>query len=269
MGGVGFDIGSFGNRRVAMGSPVFFVNEKIQTHERLIISGFDAHHIIKVLRFKAGDPITVSDGISSWGVGTIEVVDARNNVIYVKILEKDSIKDIEPAITLIQALPKGDKMDFILQKNTELGVCKFWPVHTERTVVELSGGKAERRRERWQTVVREASKQCGRVDIPEVSEPCNFDVALERARGCDLALIPWEKEKGLGLCEVLRAADKTNISSAAIIIGPEGGFSEDEIRRASDAGFLSVSLGTRILRTETAGIVLGSIIMYEFGGLGG
>ena len=248
--------------------PMFFIDEKFQVQGTTIISGEDARHIIKVLRYKPGDVLRISDGVHAEGSAIIEGIDHRNLIIKVRGLEKNNIVDIKPKITLLQGLPKGDKMDFILQKNTEIGVSEFLPVYTERTIVELCDDRMRRRGHRWGKILREAAKQCGRPDIPKVNPPVRFDRALENICDYDLAIIPWEREKAMDLRQLIKSADE-NVSKAAVFIGPEGGFCEEEIEKAVKAGFLPVSLGPRIMRTETAGVVINSVLMYELGDLGG
>lgn len=177
-------------------------------------------------------------------------------------------KKVIPKITLFQGLPKGDKIDFILQKNTEIGVTKFVPMITERTIVKLSSKKVKKRLKRWTKIVKEASKQCMRIDIPEVKQPISFNKAVSYFKNYDLVLIPWEQEKKVSVRKTIKNLDR-NITNIAVLIGPEGGFSVDEVEMAKRFGAVSVTLGPRILRTETAGIVISSLLLYEIGDLGG
>jgi len=175
-------------------------------------------------------------------------------------------------VTLYQGLPKGDKMDLVIQKSTELGVARIVPVICERTVVKLDEKKAETRLARWQRIAEEAAKQSRRTIIPAVSRQVTFDAALEEVSGTTLAVMPWEEESALGIKHVLtsysrrKARDKSDI---AVFIGPEGGFSAEEADMARSKGVLPVSLGPRIMRTETAGLAAITMIMYELGDLGG
>ena len=183
-------------------------------------------------------------------------------------MEKNKLKGIKPCITLLQGLPKGEKFDWILQKNTEIGVCKFIPIVTERPVINIAPSKVERRRERWEKIVAEAAKQCMRMDIPELGQVLTFDSGLKDINNHQLSIIPWEQEKGTSLKKILRDIDKS-ISRIAVFIGPEGGFSVDEVEKAKALGAVPVSLGPRILRTETAAMAVSSMIMYELGDMGG
>jgi 16S rRNA (uracil1498-N3)-methyltransferase len=249
--------------------PRFFISHEPELYETVVISGDDAHHIVRVLRLKEGDSLKLSDGKNTEIIVIIEDVDYKNLKIKARVIEKNKMEGVCPAITLFQGVPKGDRFDLIIQKNTEIGVSRFVPVITQRTVVELSGDKPGRRRERWQKIAREAAKQCLRLDIPEVSTPVDFEKSLEEIKFHQLAVVPWEEEKSASFRELLQNLSKKNISKIAVFIGPEGGFSQEEIEKAKMAGAFTVSLGPRILRTETAGIVVCSIIMYALGDLGG
>lgn len=248
--------------------PRVFLFQELEIDDHVSISGDDAHHIIRVLRCRPGDEIKISNGKNTESIGIIEDMNIKSLEIKLRILEKNTVKDIRPMITLLQGVPKGEKFNWILQKNTEIGVCKFIPVVTQRTVVALSPSKFERRRERWGKIVREAAKQCMRMDIPEIGQLTTFDLSLKEVKNHQITIIPWEQEKETSLKKVLKNLDKT-ISRIAVYIGPEGGFSKDEVEKAKKAGAVPVSLGPRILRTETAGMVVCSAIMYELGSLGG
>lgn len=243
---------------------MFFIEESIGDLEWVRITGEDAHHIMKVFRFGSGDTINVSDRRHNWCCAVIEDIDTKSNVVLARILSRDDITGVVPKITLMQGIPKGNKMDFVLQKNTEIGVSCFCPVITERTLVVLSDEKDQKRRSRWQRIARESAKQCVRPDIPKVLPYSNFHEVIDTAQEYDLALIPWEKERKRDLRSVFKDCGNA-VFDVAVLIGPEGGFSQKEIQEAVEAGFLSVSLGPRILRTETAGMVISSILMYEFG----
>jgi len=181
--------------------------------------------------------------------------------------------DTEPPIeiTLVQGLPKSDKMDFIVQKVTELGVKRIIPVITQRTIIRLGKEKAQVRRIRWQRIALEAAKQSGRAIIPEVREVIPFIQALNNLNGESLNLIPWEEETSTSLKEVLKHHTSHiphPVSQITVFIGPEGGFTPEEVRAAREKGALPVSLGPRLLRTETAGLVTLAMILYELGDMG-
>lgn len=248
--------------------PRFFVFQELIPNETIVITGEDARHIIKALRYKPGDFLKISDGENTDGTAVIEETNIKSSEIKIKVLEKNKVDNLNPAITLLQGLPKSDKFEAILQKNTEVGVKCFTPIITERTVAQPSAEKLSHRRKRWQKIVKEASKQCMRTDIPEVKPAISFEESLKEIKNHDLILIPWEEEDKTTLKSVLRGLDK-DIRSIAVYIGPEGGFSREEVKKAKEVGAISCTLGSNILRTETAGLVTNSAILYELGDLGG
>jgi len=236
----------------------------------ITITGEDVKHIRNVLRYKPGDMLLVSDG-EKYDYDVI-IEDIDKEAVYTKITDRRENRTEPPVdIILFQGLPKADKMEYIIQKCVELGVKRIVPVMTARTVVRISEPKdAKAKAQRWNRIALEAAKQCDRGFIPEVSEPVRFDKALEMARDCGLKLLPYEEETKGSLKEIFRTfhnhsgADSRK-QSIALFIGPEGGFEESEVERAKAKGFNSVTLGPRILRTETAGMAVVSVIMYELG----
>ncbi len=236
----------------------------------ITITGEDVKHIRNVLRNKPGDMIKVSDGEKYDYDVKIETLDRE--AVYTKIVYRYENKTEPPVnITLFQGLPKADKMEYLIQKCVELGVKRIVPVMTARTVVKLTDPKdAKTKTIRWNRIAQEAAKQCDRGFIPVVTEPVRFAEALELACDCKLKLLPYEEETKGSLRDNIRAfrkhfCDKGRKLSIALFIGPEGGFAADEVEKAKSKGFNLVTLGPRILRTETAGIVVMSIIMYELG----
>lgn len=246
----------------------YFIFEEFKPNDIVEIHGGDAHHIINVVRCKKGDELEISNGKDLESTVVIENIDYKNCIVTSKVTTVEKKREITPKITLFQGLPKGDKIDFILQKNTEIGVTKFVPVITERTIVKLSDKKAKKRLKRWAKIVKEASKQCMRIDIPKVKQPISFNKAVSYFKDYDLVLIPWEQEKKVSVRKTIENLDKS-ITNIAVLIGPEGGFSVDEVELAKRFGAVPVTLGPRILRTETAGIVISSLLLYELGDLGG
>lgn len=246
----------------------YFVFRDFKHNDIIEISGEDAHHIIKVLRHKIGDKIEISNGQDLESTVVIENIDYKGLKVVSRVIKIRKREDIKPKITLFQGMPKGNKIDFILQKNTEIGVTAFIPIFTERTIVQLSEKKAKKRLSRWRKIVIEASKQCRRIDIPMVHFPINFAKAVDSFNDFDLVLMPWEEEKNVTLKQVLRNFEGPK-EKIAVLIGPEGGFSSNEVDLAMQYDAIPVTLGSRILRTETAGIVVSSLLMYELGDLGG
>lgn len=235
----------------------FFVDKSVINADTITISGDDATHISRVLRLGAGDEIVVCDGLFTDYFCEIESVSKSEVSLHIKHTEKNN-NEPPVEITLYQSIPKSDKMDYIIQKSVELGVSKVVPVLTKHCVVKIKDG--EKKVLRWRKIAAEAAKQCGRGKIPEVSEVMNFEDAVKSADG--LKIIPYENEKNNKLKNILKDKD---IKKTAVFIGPEGGFDEGEILLAKKCGANSVTLGPRILRTETAPIAVVSVCMYELG----
>ncbi|MHB8171742.1 MAG: 16S rRNA (uracil(1498)-N(3))-methyltransferase [Thermincolia bacterium] len=246
----------------------FFINPTHICDKNVYITGEDVKHITKVLRLQAGDNITVSDGEGRDYL--VELQELTSTEVTGTILEEGA-NTAEPPIdvTMVQGLPKGEKMEQIIQKCTELGVNRIIPVAMERSVVQLDAKKAGARRERWQRVAVEAAKQCQRGRIPYIDELCSWKDLWATIAQDDLIIMPWEIEKNHGLQKALNGVKALEKRKIFIIIGPEGGISPGEAEDARGQGALAVSLGPRILRTETAGPAVLAIIMYQLGDLGG
>lgn len=256
----------------------FFIEEDNITGNRVIIKGEEARHIAQVLRIKEKDKIKVFTGKGREYL--IKITKASKREVIGDILKETELKT-EPMvpITLVQGLPKKDKMDFIVQKATELGVKKVIPIITQRTIVKLDRERAKARQVRWQRIALEAAKQSGRVIIPKVDQVTTFIQSLDIMNKENLNLIPWEEEETTSLKEVLKPftvhrsftplEGETSLTGpVTIFIGPEGGFTPDEVKQAKERGAIPVSLGPRLLRTETAGLVTLALILYELGDLG-
>lgn len=244
--------------------PRFFVPPDRIRDGQIRMDGPDVHHLRDVLRLKPGDRFSVLDG------------DNREYLVELMSLDADSasarvltegVRPTEPRVrmTLAQCLPKGEKMEWVLQKGTEIGYSVFVPVASSRSVVHLDGARADRKVERWRRVVREAAEQAGRAVLPDVHELCSWSGLCASFGEFDMVLLPWEGEQVLGLREALHGGVPGNL---LIVIGPEGGLSLDEVEEARRHGARAVSLGKRILRTETAGLVAGAAVLYEAGEMG-
>lgn len=224
----------------------------------------DLHHLVKVLRSKVGDEIEVSDG-STWEYVTV-IDDIFEDEAVLRIVDKQKFAtEPKTRVTLYQGVPKGQKMELIIQKTVELGIDTITPVFMERTVVE-DHGKFDKKIERWQKISDEAVKQCKRGMIPEITGKLTYKEMLGELGGFDLVLIPYEDEEGTTIKDVLREYSedrKSEDTKVAVIIGPEGGFTEKEVKAAVENGAKSVTLGKTTLRTETAGIAALAMIMYE------
>lgn len=235
----------------------FFVERDEFWQNPIIIEGDEANHMIKVLRMKAGDSLTLFDGDGNCVDGEIEKIEGKS--VFVKVLERYA-SESEPKlkITLFQGIPKNPKMDLIIQKATELGVTRIVPVNTKRIVAKID---KDAKIERLQRIAFEAAKQCGRAYVPLVDSPVSFDKAIEMMQELDAAVIPYECEKDGRLADCI----PKGIKSLGIIIGPEGGFEETEVEKAEKAGVRRVTLGKRILRTETAGLIASALCLYIAG----
>lgn len=244
----------------------FFVQNDSVKNNLITITGPDVKHISKVLRLVPGDKIGVSTGNGREFEAVIREITTKE-VISEIVTEKQVSTESPIRVNLYQGLPKGDKMELIIQKSTELGVGRIIPIISERTVVKLDGKKAGERRLRWQRIAEEAAKQSRRTAIPMVEEPVEFETALEQLSNNQLVIMPWEEQKSGGIKQLLM--NHAGIAEISIFIGPEGGFSQREARTAADKGVHLVTLGPRIMRTETAGIVTAAIVLYELGDLGG
>ena len=236
-------------------------------NEEMYIEGVYARHISKVLRMQPGAQLQIvsDDGVSA--VAEITAIDSER--VTVRCLEKLA-ESHEPRVKLVlaQGLAKGEKMDFIIQKAVEMGAYSVIPVAMEHSVVRLDGAKAAKKVERWQKIAESAAKQSKRDIIPEV-QPVQSMTAMLAKCACQTKIIAYECEDRLSLKAALKAAEEAGgISELLLIIGPEGGISEGELEQARQAGAVPVSLGRRILRAETAGLVAISAIFYETGDLG-
>ena len=239
----------------------FFIETSPAEDGIIRLSGADVNHMKNVLRMKPGELVQIQDGQGITYTCRISGYEDREAVL--EILEtKAADTELPSALYLFQGLPKGDKMEWIVQKAVELGAAGIIPFAAGRSVVRLDEKKAEKKTARWQAIARSAAEQCGRAVIPEVSRPVSFAEALKQASELDVILIPYELERGMEeTAEIIR-----NIrpgQSVGIFIGPEGGFDAEEVEKAKAAGARPVSLGSRILRTETAGIAALSILMYH------
>ncbi len=243
----------------------FFVDTKniLEEQNYIFIDNVeDNKHISKVLRLTEGDCIEVCDGHNNEYITKIQTI--SKSKVDLSILEK-KLSETEPNIkvTLFQSIPKSDKMEMIIQKVTELGIFNVFPVISKRTIIKLNGKNEQKKIERWRRIAIEAAKQCKRGIIPDINTPITFEQMLESVYQYDLVIIPYEKEKGQGFKNLLKS--NGCLKKIAIVIGPEGGFDDQEILTARKAGAVPVTLGPRILRTETAGFVALSILMYEIG----
>ncbi|MDD2586983.1 MAG: 16S rRNA (uracil(1498)-N(3))-methyltransferase [Syntrophomonadaceae bacterium] len=246
----------------------FFVSADNITATIVRIDSEQSRHIEKVLRLKPGDTIILFDGSGAEYQARILGKDESN--LLLAEIASTAQKDNEPGVklSLVQGIARGEKMDTIIQKAVEVGVSTIYPLQCERAVVQLKGEKAQKKVNRWQVIAREACKQCRRNIIPEVKPVISF-YDLLRVINTTPAIMLYENEQKLRLKKVLDT-NRDNIISQGLylIVGPEGGFSPREVETAQESGCLTAGLGPRILRTETAGIVASSLVLYEFNDLG-
>ena len=240
----------------------FFVSPDQVDKEYVTISGNDVSHIRNVLRMKQNDKILVSNGQDKDFYCSIESI--SEDEIRARILDVDfEGTELNSKLYLFQGLPKGDKMELIIQKAVELGVYEIIPVRTKRVIVKLDEKKESKKIARWQQIAEGGAKQSGRGIIPEVKPVMGFSEALSYANNLDGVLIPYEKAEGINKTREIIHGLKGK-KSVGIFIGPEGGFDEQEVEQAMACGALPVTLGRRILRTETAGLTMLSVLMFEF-----
>lgn len=237
----------------------FFVSPDNIKPPEIFITNSDVNHIKNVLRLVVGEEVVVCDGFGN--EYQAKIIEIERDKIRLDIVEKFPDRNIYfPQITLFQSLPKSSKMDLIIKQTTELGIFRIVPLVTERTIVKLDSAALRNRLDRWRKIAVEASKQSQRNTIPEISDSINLANTEDVLKEFDLILVPWEKEKKKSLRDVFSRSGFKNI---AIIIGPEGGFSEDEIKKLMSFDVKTITLGENILRTETAGIVVLAIMLYE------
>lgn len=243
--------------------PKFFAAREKITENQIIIDTEDVSHISRVLRLGEGDVLTVCD---SQGTDyEAEIVSLGQKEIVCKINSRSaSASEPNIRVTLFQGLPKASKMEYIIQKTTELGISEIVPVKLTRCVVKIDNKKDEAKKlERWQKISESAAKQSGRGIIPKISQIMTLDEIIEKSKEFDLFFVPYECEEQKKLREVLLS--KKDVKSVGFLIGPEGGFDIAETEKLRSAGIDTVTLGKRILRTETAGEAVLAMAMYEIG----
>lgn len=242
--------------------PRFFVTRSQVQEDEIVIRGNDVNHIKNVLRMHPGDEISISDGQGMDYFCRIKTMEREEIGLSIENSWKSYV-ELPVHLYLFQGLPKSDKMELIIQKAVELGVYEIVPVRTNRVIVKLDEKKEEKKRARWQQIAESGAKQSGRGIVPEVKPVMRFRDALAYASGLDGMIIPYEKAEGIKETRKIISGLKGK-KSIGIFIGPEGGFDEKEVEEAIGAGASAVTLGRRILRTETAGLAMLSVLMFEF-----
>lgn len=259
-----------------MAAHSFFVEPGSIQGEMVELRGQVAHQVGKVLRLHPGDVVELLD--NSGYVYQARIVAISRSGVGAEVLGRRR-RETEPRVELelYQVLLKGQKLEWVLQKGTEVGVSRFVPMLSERCVSKLSGDDIKRKLDRWAEIVREAAEQSRRAVLPQVAPLVSFGDACREAVQADLAIMAWEEETSRGIGELLRdvrlgrAAEvpRSARPRIALLVGPEGGFSEKEAETAREAGVRVASLGLRILRAETAAMVAATVVLYEMGDLGG
>lgn len=224
------------------------------------ITGADVHHARQVLRIRPGEEVLISDGTGKDYRCAVRLLEERE--ILAEVLVQEENRELPSSLILYQGLVKGEKMEWIIQKAVELGVSRIVPVATKNTVVKLEKKKEESKRQRWQAIAESAAKQSKRGIIPEIGPVLTLEKALNEAKSCALRFFAYEHEEGMAgtarELENVRAGQQI-----AVLIGPEGGFSPEEVELAQKYGCSPISLGKRILRAETAGLALLSVLMIK------
>lgn len=243
----------------------FFVEPSQIQGNRIVITGKDVNHIKNVLRMKKGEEISVSNGVDSkeYRCGIEELLE--DEVVCTLRFVKEDGMELPSKVYLFQGLPKADKMELIIQKAVELGVFQVIPVSCKRSVVKLDEKKAKSKIARWQGIAEAAAKQSKRGMIPEVKDVMTMKEAIAYSQSCEVKLIPYELAEGMEKTKEIIDSLKPG-EDVAVFIGPEGGFEEAEVHAAMESGIVPITLGKRILRTETAGMTVLSWIMYRLEG---
>lgn len=240
----------------------FFVDSSQINGNEIVILGSDVNHIKNVLRMKAGEEVAVSNGVDGKEY-RCEIASLQEDMVRLTLrFVKEDELELPSKVYLFQGLPKGDKMELIIQKMVELGVYEIIPVATKRCVVKLDDKKASSKITRWQGIAEAAAKQSKRRIVPSVHGVLTFGEALQYAKDMDIKLIPYELAEGMAETKKLIEGVQPG-QNVAVFIGPEGGFEESEVDKAKEQGVLPITLGKRILRTETAGLTVMAWLMYQ------
>lgn len=244
--------------------PKFFVNDNQIERNKVKITGTDVNHIMNVLRFAKGELLTITNKDNQMSYFA-KIIDMNKQKIECEIIEQINEKtESNIQVSILQGLPKSDKMEYIIQKSTELGVHDIIPVSLKRCIVKLNGKDEIKKIERWQKIAEVAAKQSGRDIIPQIEQVHSIEEICTEMNKWDLVIIAYENEKENTLKKELKKLKKEQSLKIGVIIGPEGGLEENEVEILKQHGARVITLGSRILRTETASIATLSNIIYEF-----
>ncbi len=242
-------------------TPRFYVHAELRVESEVMLSGEQAHRLTRVRRLGGGDEVVLFNGSGLEYVAVLEAAPAGKVIAHVES-ERPGLAEPALNVTLYQAVVKGGRFEFVLEKGTELGVAAFVPLQVQRSVVKV--GHNGSRPDRWRRVVIEAAEQCGRAIVPQVMRPHTLDDILTLD---EPLLFPYEGERTMTMRQALDLLRERRPGRIGVLVGPEGGFEAAEVERARTGGALVVSLGPRILRSETAGIVATALVLYELGDL--
>lgn len=242
--------------------PRFFADKENISEDKIFIRSSDVNHIKNVLRMQPGDELEICDGKGTDYSCTIETLD-RDEIVLNIVSSERSKTELPKKIYLFQGIPKSDKMELIIQKAVELGAYEIIPTVTKRCIVKIDAKKEDKKISRWQSIAESAAKQSGRGIIPTVKAPMSLKEAYEYSATLGAALIPYERAEGIEKTREI-ISSLSDKESVAVFIGPEGGFEESEIEQALSKGIEPITLGKRILRTETAGLAILSVLMMNF-----
>ena len=242
----------------------FYVPKECVKDDKIVIKGKEAHHILRVMRLKEGDKVVVFDGTGCEYMGFIKEADERREKALVEVVRTEKPpKESVPEIILAQAIPKRKKMDYIVEKATELGVSRIIPLVSERTIIRPHDGKNSNEKiKRWRRIARETSKQCGRSDIPVIDKITLYREMPSRLDEYDIALMACLENERVSIKKAIEGFSRGKI---LVFIGPEGDFTQDELQMADKDNCRFISLGNRVLKSDTAGLFVLSALSYEFG----
>ncbi len=244
--------------------PKFFVKTNQINNNKIQITGEDVKHIVQVLRAKKGEELnicSIDDGTNY--IATIEQI-GKEKILCNILKQIENFSESNVQVTLFQGLPKADKMEYIIQKNTELGIKNITPVIMKRCVVKLEPKDVNKKLQRWQKIAESAAKQSGRNIIPTIENPITIQELAKKVNEFDILILAYENENKNTLKSELQNIKNVQNLKIGIVIGPEGGLDTQEVNLLKDSGAKVVTLGTRILRTETASIMIISNIIYEY-----
>ena len=243
----------------------FFIEPSAVADNKITITGEDVNHIVNVLRMRKGESLQLVESVSGLTYyADIESMDQDRVVCVIQDVQSES-RELPVKVTIYQGMPKSDKLEFVIQKCVEMGAVRIVPVNMKRSVVKLDQSKTAKKCARWNAIAESAASQSKRGVIPEVAEPMPLKEAIEDAGSCGAILLPYELAKGIDETrKILSEIKDSGTDSIAVFIGPEGGFDETEVKEITEAGGRMITLGSRILRTETAPIAILAWITYLF-----